>query len=97
MCGVRPERSEPHPSKHAEPYPDSRAKDRGMGEMARSETNEFEKCERTQWLRDRLQAAADQIERGEYVEFTVERRSTRMERAIARLKAGELPNPDVCP
>lgn len=53
-----------------------------------------------EWLdqmRATLQVGLDELDRGEGTPLTSEWRAEQMELAIQRVKAGERPNPDVCP
>jgi Arc/MetJ-type ribon-helix-helix transcriptional regulator len=48
-------------------------------------------------LQAKLQVGLDQLERGEFVEFTPEFSAAAMSRAVQRAANGETPDPDVCP
>ena len=53
--------------------------------------------EAIQRLREILQVGRDQIRRGEAIEFTREWSDEQWQRALERAKAGETPDPLVCP
>ena len=50
-----------------------------------------------QELREKLREAEEEIERGEYVEWTPELSKQILENAKERIRLGIRPDPDVCP
>lgn len=52
---------------------------------------------RLQQLRAKLQIGLDQLDRGEFIPWTLELTADRLRVARERVAAGEKPHPDVCP
>lgn len=70
---------------------------RTVDEVIQEALQALDERERLQALRAKLQVGVDQLDRGEGIRVTPEWRVERLRIASRRAKAGETPNPDVCP
>lgn len=70
---------------------------RNEAEVVREALRALDERERFQQLRVKVAAGFAQAERGELIDYTSELREELIGSALQRAKAGEKPNPDVCP
>jgi antitoxin ParD1/3/4 len=68
-----------------------------VGDVIEEALTALDERDRLHALREKLQVGLDQLDRGEGIPFTAERRAASRLGAARRAAAGDLPNPDVCP